>query len=214
MAAALRSAMDQTAAPPLDPVVEADKTLTAVRISATATSGASGVTIDPALLTSIERQLAHHLGPIAKHLIRDSLKNAKSVEALCDALSSRIERADERVQFLTAALGTARESTASRGSQRSGGAGAAEGASRCSKATGKGAVLAKDSGPADSAPLTETEIERARRALAESVGPIARVLVNRALRKARTNVQLWSLLAANIDSPTERSAFLDRRLRP
>jgi len=212
MADALRAAMDKTEAPPLEPAAEIDKTLTSVRVRsrAPAESDATGLTLDPALLTSIERQLAHHLGPIAAYLVRSTLKRSASVEGLCDALAQRIDRPEERTQFLTSALFAARETSDSRGS--SGGSAPAAAGLFPGKATGEGSSAAAETVLSDSLPPTNQEIEQARRALAELVGPIAKVLVNRALPKVRSSRDLWDLLAAGIESPTERAAFLARRL--
>lgn len=59
--------------------------------------------------------------------------------------------------------------------------------------------------------LPESELERARAALAEFVGPIARVLVRRAGATAATVDDLWQALASQIDAPAKRAAFLKLR---
>jgi serine/threonine protein kinase len=212
MAASLRAAMDKAEAPALEPAAEIDKTLTSVRVRSRAPAGpdASGLTLEPALLTSIERQLAQHLGPIATYLVRSTLKCSESVEGLCDALAQRIDRPEERTKFLTSALYAARETSGSRGSS-GGSAPAATGLSP-GKATGEGAGAVAETVLSDSLPPTDQEIEQVRRALAELVGPIAKVLVNRAIPKVRSSRDLWDLLAAHIESPTERASFLARRL--
>ena len=214
MAAALRLAMNRTKVPPLEPVAEIDKTLTSVRVRSRAPAGrsATGLTLDPAQLTSIERQLAQHLGPIAGYLVRSTLKSADSVEGLCDALAQRIDRLEERTQFLTATLGTTDGTSGNGGSS-----GSARGGTTPSRGSRASDVVRSGAGEgslAESLPPSEHEIERARRALAEALGPIAKVLVNRTLPKASTSRELWELLAANIDSPAERAAFLSRRSKP
>ena len=62
--------------------------------------------------------------------------------------------------------------------------------------------------PARAALLSEAETERMTRALARHLGPIAKVLVRRAVRQARTRDALWADLADHIDSAAERAAFL------
>jgi serine/threonine protein kinase len=213
MARALRAAMEQTQAPSAEPVAEIDKTLTAARLRSrrsSSASGGGGLTLDPALLTSIERELAQHLGPIAGYLVRNSLGGADSVEELCDALARRIDRPEGRTQFLAAALSTATRS-ADVAASRSGSGGAAAGAS--SDSNRSAAAILGNGGNTGELPPTEKEIERARRALAESVGPIAQVLVKRALPRATTSRELWELLGMNIDDPRARRDFLDRRLK-
>lgn len=214
MAAALRAAMDSTEAPPLEPAAEIDKTLTSVRVRsrAIANTGVTGLTLDPALLTSIERQLAQHLGPIAAYLVRSTIKRSRSLEGLCDALAQSIDRPEERTQFLKSALNAARETSGSRGSRGSSGGSAPAAASlSLGKLAESESSAAAETVLSDSLPPSEQEIERARRALAEHVGPIAKVLVNRALSKVRNSRELWDLLATNIDSPAAREAFLARR---
>lgn len=56
--------------------------------------------------------------------------------------------------------------------------------------------------------IGSTEAARAEQALAEYLGPIARVLVKRALPAAQSPADLWRSLAAHIDGEAERNAFL------
>jgi eukaryotic-like serine/threonine-protein kinase len=62
-----------------------------------------------------------------------------------------------------------------------------------------------------SSSIPSEEIERAQRALAATLGPIARILVRRALGQARTSSELWDLLAMHIGPAAERAAFLRQR---
>jgi serine/threonine-protein kinase len=59
--------------------------------------------------------------------------------------------------------------------------------------------------------ITTAETERAERALAEYLGPIAKVLVKRALRTAETPAVLWDTLAGHIEQQSHRAAFLLQR---
>ena len=61
--------------------------------------------------------------------------------------------------------------------------------------------------------ITAAEKERAERALAEYLGPIAKVLVKRALRTAETPAVLWDMLAVHIERQSDRAAFLRQRGR-
>lgn len=56
--------------------------------------------------------------------------------------------------------------------------------------------------------IASREVARAEQALAEYLGPIARVLVKRALPDARSPSALWEALAAHIDGEADRAAFL------
>ncbi len=59
--------------------------------------------------------------------------------------------------------------------------------------------------------ITPMEIERAERALAVHLGPIAKVLVKRTLANAATSAALWEKLAAQIEREADRAAFLRQR---
>ena len=61
--------------------------------------------------------------------------------------------------------------------------------------------------------MTATEIERAERALAMYVGPIAKLLVKRALASGATTATLWEDLAEHIEREVDRAAFLRQRGR-
>lgn len=189
MADALRAAMGGTRSQALlaDTV---GKTVVAVRARAASAAPPAGTGLDQALLSSIERKLASRLGPIARYLVQTALPTASSPEALCDVLAQRIDRPEDRRQFLTEALEVVRS-----------------GATRAPTTGSKPSQTQTWTPPA----IPPTEVERARRALAESLGPIAKVLVQRTLLKAQTSQELWDLLASYIDPATSRAAFLSRR---
>jgi eukaryotic-like serine/threonine-protein kinase len=56
--------------------------------------------IDPSVLATIERRLADHVGPIARHLVREAARQEGSLEALCTRLGRSIERTQDRETFL------------------------------------------------------------------------------------------------------------------
>ncbi len=55
------------------------------------------------------------------------------------------------------------------------------------------------------------QIERAERALTQALGPIAKLLVKRALPNAATEAALWERLATHIERPADRETFLRQR---
>lgn len=55
----------------------------------------------------------------------------------------------------------------------------------------------------------DAELLRTQTELTQYIGPIARILVARAAQKARTTVELYDLLAEEIDDPAERQRFRD-----
>ena len=193
MAQALREAIGGSE--PDETVAETiDRTVVAVRALAMARTAAPGSSIDAKLLGTIERRLAERVGPIARYLVQTCLRSADSVEDLCNALAERIDRHEDRRRFLDEALKVARDDS---------GLDAAS-AQRASKATPPSLRSTELHIPPD-------EAERARRALSRVLGPIAQILVQRALKKARSTDELWEMLAHEIGSPRDRAEFLQQR---
>jgi serine/threonine-protein kinase len=58
--------------------------------------------------------------------------------------------------------------------------------------------------------LSPEELDRLQTALARHMGPVAKVLIKRALPTAASPAELWRNLAAHIEDPKERAAFLAR----
>ncbi|HVC62887.1 MAG TPA: protein kinase [Acetobacteraceae bacterium] len=129
-----------------------------------------------ATLTTIERKLARHVGPMAHRLVRNAARQAASLDELCDTLGQLIEPPEQRARFRQEILACQAEPPAPRH-----------------------AVVAAE------------EARRAEQELVRYVGPIARILVKRAMRSAGTADQLWQLLAAHIPGDADRQAFLRHR---
>jgi serine/threonine protein kinase len=195
MADALRSALrndvSASAAPPNDQtVVLARRPIPTPPVVAT---------IDDATLDTIERRLARHVGPIARHLVRDAARRTDSIEALYEAVSQNIGQPAERERFLAESRNNAPHRT---GSSATGSAVSRSAVSRSAVASG---------GVAAGSNLSPAQIERAERALARALGPIAKLLVRRALPNAATEEALWERLAAHIERPADRETFLRQR---
>nr|WP_295443888.1 serine/threonine-protein kinase [uncultured Thiodictyon sp.] len=192
MTEALRLAIGEPASQAA-PAALADQTVLAVRARGAAAGPALGsATLDPAVLSGVERRLAGHVGPIARYLVQTSIGTAASLEDLCETLAQRIDRPDARRQFMSEALELVNTDTARPGS-----------------APPTTAAGQSHAGPASAIP--PQEIARAQQALAQTLGPIARVLVQRTLAQARTGEELWDLLATHIGATGDRAAFLRRR---
>jgi hypothetical protein len=150
--------------------------------------------IDEAALKRIERRLAFYIGPIARHVLRTAARDTNSVEALCEAVSLHIGPADERQQFLSETRPAARpgiETTPS-------------------PPVVPGALPTNAESTAD---ITAGQIERAERALAGVLGPIARMMVRRALPDAGSEADLWERLASHIEDASDRAEFLRQKSR-
>jgi len=157
---------------------------------------------DEQVLTTLQRRLARHVGPIAKVLVSGAVRNAANPEALCELLAKNIENPDERQNFLREArreFGSAASSTRLPQPSR---------VDTAAVTPTTGRTL-----PANpSSAITQRSIELAQIQLSRFIGPIARVLVKRALTSCSTTAELWTTLAEHIERPEDRAAFL--RLQP
>jgi serine/threonine protein kinase len=183
MAAALRAA-------PLAPPEDA----TVVLVPSRASQPGPGPILGADTIGTIERRLAQELGPIAKLLVSSAARTAPSLEALCQTLSRNIPSQAARDRFMAEALA---------------GTGRGGGVATQARATLAGSSLGGSASMASS--LGEHDIERARQELARYLGPIAKVLVRRESAAARSVPALWERLAAHIERPADRTAFLSRR---
>lgn len=192
MAEALRLAIGEPA-PAAAPAALADQTMLAVRARGAATGLAQGgAALDPAVLSAVERRLAGHVGPIARYLVQTSIGTAASLEDLCETLAQRIDRPDARRQFMSETL-----ELVSSGTHR--------------PASAPPTTASVQSQPGLASAIAPAEIARVQQALAQTLGPIARVLVQRTVAQARTREELWELLAAHIGAAGDRAAFLRQR---
>jgi serine/threonine-protein kinase len=146
--------------------------------------------IDSSTLEAIARNLAQFVGPFARRLVDTRSRKAASVEDLCHDLADEIVAPGDRTRFLSAC----RE-------QVPAGMGA-----------GMGTGSRPGSAPGLPAAIDPRLIECARKELASYTGPLAKVIVDRMLKKARTADELITRLGEEIDSKADRERFL-RTLR-
>ncbi|HEX3991199.1 MAG TPA: hypothetical protein VHX39_08500, partial [Acetobacteraceae bacterium] len=149
--------------------------------------------IDDATQKRIERRLAFYIGPIARHVMRAAVRNAQSIDALCEAVSLHIDPIAEREQFLSETLPAER-----RGLETT-------------------PAPPPVPGPlpthGESTNITPEQIDRAERALASILGPIAKMMVRRALPDAGSEADLWERLANHIEDASDRGEFLRHKAR-
>ncbi|PZQ73868.1 MAG: hypothetical protein DI563_13730, partial [Variovorax paradoxus] len=112
-----------------------------------------------------------------------------------DALSQHIPDAADRARFITL-LGTA-------------GSGFGSAARPTGGSAGLGSGGAAVSGAAVQAPIGAEVVEHARIALSRELGPIARIMLKKALAQARSPQHLHELLAQQLDDPAQRARLLD-----
>jgi hypothetical protein len=58
--------------------------------------------LSPQRLQSLEKQLAHHIGPLAHHLVKRAAATAQDWGHLVDCLAAEIDSDPERAQFISA----------------------------------------------------------------------------------------------------------------
>ncbi len=140
----------------------------------------------------IEKQLATHIGPLAKVLIKRALAKATTLDELYSVLAASLSSPADRKAFLAARPDF--------GGQ---------------PASGQATVIADEFAPLRSEggnPALDREIDResldrATRILARYVGPISTILVKRAAQNTRSVRGLYLLLAERV-SAAERDRFL------
>ena len=198
MADALRAAMRDRS--PADGTAgeTASSDLTVMMPPRSAFEPAASVAADDPALDSIERRLARHIGPIARHLVREAARWTNSIEMLCETVARNIGQTAEREQFLAECLNSPPQRTVTTASL----APTSRSASRSTPTTG---------GSTPTSTLSAAQIERAERALTRALGPIAKVMVKRALPAAASEAALWERLAAHIQHAADREEFLRQR---
>ncbi len=89
MAAALRQALADA------PILSTDAATVVVAPRAAEPTGQ----FTAATLDTIERRLAQHVGPIARHLVQSAARQAATFDELCETLAQRIEQPEHRAHF-------------------------------------------------------------------------------------------------------------------
>jgi serine/threonine protein kinase len=141
-------------------------------------------------LEMLEKEIAQHLGPIANVVVKNAAKKASTYAALVQVLAAEIPEGAARARF------------EKRYGERS------QPPSRPPATVGSGGpatALAQARFPADT-------LDRAERRLAEHIGALARVVVKRAALKARTESELYLLLADEISDKDEKKAFIRKAI--
>lgn len=146
------------------------------------------LSLRPQMLAEIENLLARSLGPVARHLVRQGLLQATSIEAFAALLAENIADDVERGTFQrhVERLNWAHQSPTSD----------------------------QDSSPPtvhnkQAAVFDPTTLATAEKRLAHYIGPLAKVLIRRAAADSRDVSELYNKLAEHIDAHDERVAFIN-----
>jgi serine/threonine protein kinase len=148
---------------------------------------------DPEILRMVEADLATHIGPVASIAVKRASKQATDVGDLYEVLSSYIEDGEERGEFIAKSRRVARDM-----------------AERETSSPREGLTFdaqQQHDGPAEVPDPAVLEAIEAR--LAQSIGPIARVLLKQELRHSGNVPELCRALADHISDDAERAAFLN-----
>jgi serine/threonine-protein kinase len=139
----------------------------------------SAPTWDDTVLRTVERQLANYLGPMARVMIRKAAAQTRDVTELYALLAQNITDDDGRRRFIeeTSAGGTTPPRVV---------------------ATGQTAQLV---------PLDKDFVDQTTTRLAAYLGPIAKVVVNRAAQKAASQQEFVELVAGHLGTQ-DRGTFL------
>ena len=124
---------------------------------------------DTEALAEVERDLAQHVGPVARVLVRRAARGLTSLGAVRLAVASAIVDVEERQAFLVKAAAARSASTGTTSTTRGPGTVGLDGAGGVAMQGG--------------------DVERAAAALAPSLGPIARVVAKRCAASAQTREQ-------------------------
>ena len=146
-----------------------------------APSPSSPLPLESDALATIGADLALHIGPIASQVVRSQARKSVSLSDLVRKVAAEIADEKARAAFVRKHSHESRPST-----QR---------VSSGPPTAAAGALL-------DAAALAKAEAD-----LAQYVGAVARVLVRRTAAKARSEAELYQLLAEHIEDPAERKAF-------
>jgi serine/threonine protein kinase len=150
--------------------------------------------IDGATLGSIATALAAHVGPIASKLVQSEARKGATLTQLIEKIAAEIPDATTRAAFVK------KFSAEQRASPSGKPAGATQPPSQPTQVT---------SAPQ---PFDAATLSRAENELAKFIGAVAKVVVKRAASKARSESELYALLAEQIDDKNDRKSFVRKAM--
>jgi eukaryotic-like serine/threonine-protein kinase len=167
--------------------------------SALATSSLSKITSwHENTLKDVERQLAAHIGPMARIIVRKAASTTADVHELYTMLANNLDSEGARREFMSGLtrLGVTPVPTS------------AGNVSGSAAGNAVGSVFTDTNLAGSIAPLSQQMIATASLQLAKYLGPIAGVMVRKAARQATSLQVFYALLADNISNLDERHRFL------
>ena len=150
-------------------------------------AGPAPLPIAAETLAAIESSLVRSIGPLARHLVRQGARQARSIDEFYARLADNLPEGVERDAFRAQV----------------------EGLRRAHPAQPPTPVGLPEAGAAKPAVAFDpATLAAAEKRLARYLGPLARVLIKRAANDSGDVKELYRKLAEHIDSPAERVAFL------
>jgi eukaryotic-like serine/threonine-protein kinase len=147
-------------------------------------------------LLTVERQLAKHIGPLAKVIVKKAATSTANIDEFYAVLTSKLDNDVARRDFMQSMRKLGATSPGSGGTQLLSQPRSSALSAVASSASGGGGNLSSDI------------IELAAQRLAKYLGPIAPVMARKAAKQSADARALYWLLAGNLTSPDDRSAFL------
>jgi serine/threonine protein kinase len=177
---------------------------------------ASTQTLDPTQLAEVEVELARHIGPLAKVLVRKATPLARSVMDLREALAPSIQEPKARDMFVSGVQShsysqsnpghsqpLARNAQTSRPMPLS--QPLSQPVSRLEPSRLEPSVPQHSTRQVDIAPEDMAIIEHT---LSKFIGPMAKMLIRREVAHSATFKEFVTAVAGNIDHPQQREVFL------
>jgi serine/threonine protein kinase len=178
--------------------------------------------LDPEAVLDIEMELARHIGPLARVLVRKAQPLAASVQALREALAPSVPDAKARESFIAGIPAHSPAGHSHPVSRPRPGPGASsrtpqplsqpQPASQpmpLSQALSQSPVSSR-SGPSSTRQLDipPDELVIVEHTLSKFIGPMARMLVRREIGRCSSFKEFVAAVAANVDHPQQREVFL------
>lgn len=151
--------------------------------------GTTSITLTPAVVSDIEKNLATHIGPLAKVLVKRGMRSAESFEHFTHSLADHIPNPSERSTFMKRLKSS--------------------GIEHVIEASQPGGTKSVTSGSSVGDNLSPAALKQFSDQLAFYLGPLAPRLVKGLARKSTSARELQEKLAEKIPCPKERRAFLD-----
>jgi serine/threonine protein kinase len=165
-------------------------------------------TWDDVTLSTVERNFAHYVGPVARVLVRKAATRTQDVSELYSLLASNISDSDERARFVASMPGASTGAvihTLHTGERIVGSQGLAPGNRGTMPQTERSGSIGTRTLPP--IPLEAQFVQETTQRLLVYLGPIGRVVAKRAAERAKSQQEFVELVAGHIGTEN-RGAFL------